>query len=222
MKFRVSSEFGVMEEVRNGRAHRGIDLAMPSGTELRAIDDGIIESIVDYGAENIGKGVIIRLDDGTRAVYGHMSDVSVMEGQSIDAGEIIGLSGNTGHSTGAHLHFGLMKDGEYLDPTPIAEELANISGDLTLLEKASMPFHLSSIHGDLAEMTAKTVAEKWLLATLDVAGTFLGDVIYAVALVGGGILIILKVCGYKDGYRWAGVLFGVNALVRYLFGGAAQ
>lgn len=221
MKFRLSSEFGVMEEVRNGRVHHGIDLAMPEGTPLRAIDDGIIESIVNYGADNIGKGVIIRLDDGTRAVYGHMNDVSVKQGQSIDAGEIIGLSGNTGYSTGAHLHFGLMKDGAYLDPTPIAEELANISGNLTLLEKASLPFHLSSLHGDLVELTAKTVAEKWLLTALEVVGTFLGDIIYAVALVGGGILIILKICGYKDGYKWAGVLFGVNALVRYLFGGAS-
>lgn len=221
MKFRLSSEFGALEEVRGGRIHNGIDLAMPENTTLRAIDDGIIESVVDYGADNIGKGVAIRLDDGTRAIYGHMNDVSVMQGQSIDAGEIIGISGNTGHSTGAHLHFGLMKDGDYLDPTPIAEELANISGNLTLLEKASLPFHLSSLHGDLVEMAAKTVAEKWLLTALEVVGMFLGDIIYAVALVGGGILILLRICGYKDGYKWAGALFGVNTLVRYLFGGAA-
>ncbi|MCA1319780.1 M23 family metallopeptidase [Bacillus tianshenii] len=117
MKFRISSEFGVLEEIRNNRPHTGVDIAMPEGTDLRAIADAVVERVVDYGAENIGKGVILRLADGKRAIYGHMKDIAVKQGDYVREGSVVGHSGNTGHSTGPHLHLGIKTpDGQFVDP----------------------------------------------------------------------------------------------------------
>jgi Peptidase family M23 len=129
MKFRLTSEYGELSLVRD-HPHRGIDIAMPENTTLRSIADGVVERVVDFGNENIGKGVMIRHEDGTVAIYGHLNEINVKPGQHVDAGDVIGLSGNTGHSTGPHLHFG-MKDaqGNFVDPTPIAERVDAMSGN---------------------------------------------------------------------------------------------
>ncbi|WP_168733997.1 M23 family metallopeptidase [Metabacillus sediminilitoris] len=60
--------------------HRGVDIALNEGTSLKSIKDGIIETVYD-GSANIGKGVKIQFEDGTEGIYGHMSKVSVKEGQ---------------------------------------------------------------------------------------------------------------------------------------------
>lgn len=131
MKFTISSAFGELSPVRNGRIHHGIDLAMPTGTELRSLVEGTVEKIVDYGAKNIGKGVVIRGEDGNLYTYGHLEKILVEKGQHLHSADIIGLSGNSGHSTGPHLHFQIQKpDGTFLDPTPYAEKLDSMSGHI--------------------------------------------------------------------------------------------
>src|SRR5579875_819679 len=129
MKFRLSSEYGELSEVRNGIPHHGIDLAMPQGTELRSVMNGVVEKVVDYGNNNLGKGVFVRNDDGTLSIYGHMSKIAVKTGEQLHAGETIGFSGDSGFSTGPHLHYG-MKDaaGQWIDPTPIADKVSNMQG----------------------------------------------------------------------------------------------
>jgi hypothetical protein len=131
MKFRLSGEYGELSPVRDNIPHHGIDFAMPEGTTLRSISDGVVERVVDFGENNLGKGVMIRNEDGTLSIYGHMDDIDVKQGAEIHAGDALGLSGNTGNSTGPHLHYG-MKDanGEWLDPTPIAEQVAATQGDV--------------------------------------------------------------------------------------------
>ncbi|WP_211750078.1 M23 family metallopeptidase [Paenibacillus sp. Marseille-Q4541] len=130
MKFRISSEYGTMEEIRDGRFHNGIDLAVPKGTELHSITSGTVERIVNHGTENIGKGVIIRTEQGDLHVYGHMDNISVHKGDVIQAGDFIGLSGNSGHSTGAHLHFGLIKEGNFVDPSNLVADLQHYTGTI--------------------------------------------------------------------------------------------
>lgn len=129
MKFQLSSEYGELSEVRNNIPHHGIDLAMPEGTELRSVMNGVVEKVVDFGNQNLGKGVFIRNDDGTLSIYGHMSKIKVKLGEHLTTGESIGFSGNTGNSTGAHLHYGMKNiNGEWIDPTPIAEKVSNMQG----------------------------------------------------------------------------------------------
>lgn len=129
MKFQISGEYGELAEVRNMIPHHGIDLAMAQGTELRSVMSGVVEKVADYGNQNLGKGVFIRNDDGTLSIYGHMSNIKVKVGEHLHSGESIGLSGNTGNSTGAHLHYG-MKDaaGHWIDPTPVAGKVSDMQG----------------------------------------------------------------------------------------------
>jgi hypothetical protein len=121
MKFVLTSKFGALEEVRNFKPHTGVDIRLPEGTPLSAIQDAIVDRVVDYGATNLGKGVILKLHDGSHAIYGHLSHINVKGGALVKAGQTIGLSGNTGHTTGPHLHFAL-KDAtnHFVDPTNVA------------------------------------------------------------------------------------------------------
>jgi hypothetical protein len=212
MKFRLTGEFGELSPVRNWQPHSGIDLAMQENTTLRAIGEGVIDKVFD-GSGAIGKGLSIKFPDGTRAIYGHMNDVRARVGEHINAGEIVGLSGNTGNSTGPHLHFGL-KDtrGSVIDPTPYAEKLSNISGDDIKLGPLG---HLVSWGTDTLRENAADATVEILLGILDAVR----EMIMAGTLIGAGVLILLKVAGWKDAGRWTGVLIVVNILLKFLFGG---
>jgi murein DD-endopeptidase MepM/ murein hydrolase activator NlpD len=161
MKFRLSSKYGELSEIRNNVPHHGIDLAMPQGTELRSLLNRTVEKVVDYGNQNVGKGVFIRNDDGTLSIYGHMSKIKVKIGEHLHSGESIGYSGNTGHSTGAHLHYG-MKDasGQWIDPTPVAEHVSNMSGS---------DFHISDVGSVLLDKYNK-FADKVIGAEFNAVG----------------------------------------------------
>lgn len=130
MKFVLSGAYGELSEVRGGDPHTGIDIPMEVGTRLRAFVDGTVERIVDYGNQNLGKGVIIRGQDGNHYIYGHLSKVTARVGEHVHPGnEIIGLSGNTGNSTAPHLHFGIQApDGHFIDPTPAVKALESVTG----------------------------------------------------------------------------------------------
>jgi hypothetical protein len=212
MKFRLTGKFGELSPVRDFQPHSGIDLALPENTTLRSIADGVVDRIYD-GSGAIGKGLSIKLPDGTRTIYGHMNEVKTKVGEHVSAGEVIGLSGNTGNSTGAHLHFG-MKDasGHVIDPTPHAEKLANISGnDFT---QGAIP-QLLQMGGESLREHAADATQEILFGICDA----LKDLLLGTTLVGSGVLILLKVAGWRDGGRWAGVLIFVNILLKFLFGG---
>jgi murein DD-endopeptidase MepM/ murein hydrolase activator NlpD len=221
MKFRLTSEFGALEEVRNGTPHNGIDIAMPEGTELHSIAEGVVERVVDYGSENIGKGVIIRADDGTRSIYGHMSEIDVRSGEHVDKGELLGLSGSTGNSTGAHLHFGIWKDGEYVDPAPMTDQLMRMSGDIADEGKWYMFGIDTKIDNAINESVDDMKQEMidGIIAFLGALRDVAIDLSFSIALIGGGLSIILWVAGFQKGMRWAGILFVANVLIKTLLGG---
>lgn len=122
MIVRITSRFGEVSKV-HPKPHTGIDIGLPEGSELHSIGEAVVERVVDYGSQNIGKGVILRLSDNREVIYGHLSNVKVKVGQILHEGDIVGLSGNTGHSTGPHLHLGLKEDGSFIDPTPLAHKV---------------------------------------------------------------------------------------------------
>ncbi|WBB79260.1 M23 family metallopeptidase [Micromonospora sp. WMMD882] len=106
--------------MRWGKLHTGIDLVAPEGTPYVAIHDGTVTRAGWYGG--YGNTVIVRHADGSEAIYGHSSALSVKEGQQVKAGDQLGLVGNTGHSYGAHLHLEVHVKGEPLDPVPWLQE----------------------------------------------------------------------------------------------------
>ena len=95
----VTSNFGS----RWGRQHKGLDIKVYIGDTIRAAFSGKIR-IVKYEPKGYGKYVVIRHHNGLETIYGHMSKHLVVENQEVKAGEPIGLGGNTGRSTGSHLH----------------------------------------------------------------------------------------------------------------------
>ena len=97
---KITSPFGP----RWRRMHNGLDLKVNIGDTIVAAFDGKVR-IVKYERRGYGKYVVIRHDNGLETVYGHLSKQLVEENQFVKAGEVIGLGGNTGRSTGSHLHF---------------------------------------------------------------------------------------------------------------------
>jgi len=98
------------------RPHKGIDLAAPRGTAVMASHDGVV---IYTGKQFKGYGKMIMIEkDGWATLYGHLDKIVVYEGQKIRQGEVIGALGNTGRSSGPHLHFEIRKLDGPIDPLP--------------------------------------------------------------------------------------------------------
>lgn len=105
-----SSPFGRSRET----FHNGIDIACNVGCEVLAAGDGVVTKA---GWEGVyGRAIVIDHGYGLKTMYGHNSRLMVQEGEQIYKGQVIALSGNSGRSTGPHLHFTLMRYGQALDP----------------------------------------------------------------------------------------------------------
>ena len=95
--------------VYNGSGHRGIDLRAPVGTELKSAASGIVIGAGDTDltcrGASYGRWVLVQHGNGLSTLYAHMDLIKVREGQSVERGELLGYSGDTGFTTGPHLHF---------------------------------------------------------------------------------------------------------------------
>ncbi len=114
---RISSYFGTRPDPfgkPTQEYHSGMDMAAPKGTKIYAAYDG--EVAWSYYSSSAGNWVGIDHGDGIYTVYMHMSKRLVSEGQMVKKGDVIGLVGSTGRSTGNHLHFGVRVNGSYVDP----------------------------------------------------------------------------------------------------------
>ncbi len=103
---------------RRRRMHRGIDIKVQTGDTIRAAFDGKIR-LTKYERRGYGYYVIIRHDNGLETIYGHLSKFLVKPDQEVVAGEPIALGGNTGRSTGSHLHFETRYLGMDINPNAI-------------------------------------------------------------------------------------------------------
>ncbi len=109
----ISSHFGS----RWGKNHEGIDIAVDEDTPVLAAECGTV-SYVSENAGGYGKYVKIDHGYGNQTAYAHLNKIDVSVGQVVNKGEQIALSGNTGRSTGPHLHFEIIDNGVHLDPYP--------------------------------------------------------------------------------------------------------
>ena len=102
---------------RRRRVHNGLDIKVQIGDTIRSAFDGKVRVVKDQGRRRgYGKYVVIRHENGLETVYGHLSKWLVTEDQYVKAGDPIALGGNTGRSTGSHLHFETLFMGKALDP----------------------------------------------------------------------------------------------------------
>ncbi len=117
-KLSLTSNFGVRSDPfnRSARMHKGIDIPGPIGTPIHATADGIISRA--GWASGYGNLVQISHGSGMETRYGHMSKLLVAENSYVKRGQIIGLMGSTGRSTGSHLHYEVRVDGAAINPLP--------------------------------------------------------------------------------------------------------
>jgi len=111
MHQRITSKFGP----RRYRFHYGLDIKVYRGDTIRAPFDGRVR-IVRYERRGYGRYIVIRHDNGLETVYGHLSKQLVKQDEYVKSGEAIGLGGNTGRSTGSHLHFEVRFLGVAINP----------------------------------------------------------------------------------------------------------
>lgn len=102
--------------------HTGIDLGGPLGTPIVAAADGIVAT-ADVSTVGYGNHVIIAHANGLLTLYGHLETILVQQGQAVKAGQVIGLLGSTGNSTGPHCHFEVRVNGQPVDPRPFLPAL---------------------------------------------------------------------------------------------------
>ena len=115
--YTITSAFGMRIHPVYGYQlmHNGIDMACPQGTPIYATRAGTV-TMASYQAGGAGYYVSINHGDGFSSIYMHMTHYVVSAGQSVSAGQLIGYVGNTGVSTGPHLHFGISYAGTYVNP----------------------------------------------------------------------------------------------------------
>jgi murein DD-endopeptidase MepM/ murein hydrolase activator NlpD len=113
---RMASGFGfrIHPIYRVARMHTGLDFSADIGTEIYATGDGIVKS--PDGGSGYGIHVVIDHGFGYQTLYAHMSRVAVRPGQKVKRGQVIGFVGNTGVSSGPHLHYEVIKNGEKINP----------------------------------------------------------------------------------------------------------
>lgn len=128
----ITSDFGP----RKYRYHYGTDLRLAVGDSVHVAFDGKVR-IIDYEARGYGHYIVVRHNNGLETVYAHLSKVLVYLNQDVKGGDVIALGGNTGRSTGPHLHFETRYLGNAINP-------ANI-----------INFNIGRVHNDMYEMTKR-------------------------------------------------------------------
>ncbi len=125
------------------KAHQGIDYATPVGTPVKAAYNG---RVIFSGWKNgYGKTVVIRHSGGYRTLYGHLSQLKTHVGAIVKTGALVALSGNTGRSTGPHLHFGLSLDNRWINPNTRIVFNHGLTGQKRAAFKDSSKLYISKI-----------------------------------------------------------------------------
>ena len=136
---KITSKFGP----RRRRMHNGIDVKVYIGDTIRAAFSGKVR-MVKFERRGYGQYVVIRHENGLETIYGHLSKQLVKEDQYVEAGEVIGLGGNTGRSTGSHLHFETRFLGQAINPALLFDfEKQDIVTDSYLFRKGGNRYRSS-------------------------------------------------------------------------------
>jgi len=133
----VTSTYGPRSLLPGETFHSGIDIAVPEGTPVCATGDGTVRFV----GNTDGYGLRIEVDhgNGVTTLYGHLSAADVRPGQRVQRGQVIGKSGNTGLSTGPHLHYEIRQNGRAVDPGPLLR--AAPTGSAQRIERiAALPY----------------------------------------------------------------------------------
>lgn len=159
-RYRLSSHFNpTRRHPVTGRIspHKGTDFAMPIGTTVRAPADGRVEKVGNHPAA--GRYVVIRHDNGYKTRYLHLSRPMVSNGQRVTMGERIALSGNTGRSTGPHLHYEVLVNNSQVNAMKVAlPDNKSLEGErLVAFQRQAEPMLAALASGETGAVVASTV-----------------------------------------------------------------
>lgn len=233
---RITSKYGAIDSVHK-TPHKGVDFAVPEGTELYAPFQGIVEKVVDFGDKSLGKAVYVKIGEGKSYVMGHLSKPLVEQGQEVKIGDVIGLSGNTGHSTGPHLHYGVIENGKAVDPGEITFDSFTkpeyvLVGDSTT-KKVTIPESLLQrdptedvggeidnwIHGKVEagiSSITDTIAKSLNEALQDIIASFLHTTPLVLTVAGMCCFIVTVAYGKGKPYAYGLACWGLAAVVRVM------
>ncbi|MFY9116093.1 MAG: M23 family metallopeptidase [Bacteroidales bacterium] len=140
---------------RRVREHRGTDIALSTGDSIRSAFDGVVRvKEVTRNTGGYGNLLVIRHPNGLETYYGHLSRFLVDTGEVVKAGEVIGLGGNTGRSTGPHLHFETRYMGKAFDPERVFDfEQGTVRDSILVLKK-----HYFSIYSHYGQTDEESLA----------------------------------------------------------------
>lgn len=213
MSFAITSRFGDISSVRGNVPHTGIDISMPEGTELKSMVEGIVSKVLDENVSSLGKAIYVKTAEGKEYIYGHLSDVTVRIGDYVTQSQVIALSGNTGNSTGPHLHFAIKDNGQYVNPESELMQVANSGvGEFEYLN----PFYwiqkltdkveegIAEVDKEIANDVASTIGENMTNAISELAVnvwnfivTWMPDIVGYSALFCGGLMMLSGLLGYR-------------------------
>lgn len=116
---KITSKFGEKRHPLAQRKayHRGVDYNVGMGTPIYATADGIVTE-TQFAKSGYGIKIVIDHKEEYQTLYAHLSKITAKEGQKVSKGDLIGYSGNSGQSTGPHLHYEIKKNGKYVNPQP--------------------------------------------------------------------------------------------------------
>ncbi len=145
---------------RRRRAHRGVDLPLKTGDPIYATFNGRVR-ISTYNTGGYGNLVVIRHDNGLETYYGHLSERYVVPNQWVEAGQIIGLGGSTGRSTGPHLHYETRFYGQTFDPERLIDfETGDLRRETMLLKRSYFDIYSNAEQDFEAEFAADDAERK--------------------------------------------------------------
>lgn len=160
----VTSHYGYRRSFR--RQHYGTDIKVFVGDTIRAAFSGKVR-VVSFERGGYGNYVVIRHANGLETIYGHMSRHLCKPNQVVKAGDVIGLGGNTGRSTGSHLHFETRFLGQFIDPEKLFDfEAQDVKGDFYLFRSSGRGKMLAATDNvvggeeEMDEETANAIAAK--------------------------------------------------------------
>ncbi|WP_300272731.1 peptidoglycan DD-metalloendopeptidase family protein [Halomonas sp.] len=161
-RYRLSSNFNPRRKHPvTGRIspHKGTDFAMPIGTPVTSPSDGVVEKVSNHFAA--GRYVVIRHDNGYRTRYLHLSKPLVSRGERVTMGQRIALSGNTGRSTGPHLHYEVLVNNNQVDAMKVKlPENRSLTGDrLVAFQREAEPLLATLRSGETGPVVASTGGE---------------------------------------------------------------
>ena len=149
--FRISSNFNLSRKhpiLNTIRAHRGTDYAAPRGTPVRATSDGVVTWVARNGS--FGKLIVIQHNGQFETKYAHLNDYAagLKKGSRVNQGQVIGYVGTTGGSTGPHLHYEFLVNGQHKDPAKIVDQMPKANS----IDPLELPRFRAQVRDQLAKL----------------------------------------------------------------------